>query len=297
MGLDEQVVVGIGELLWDVFPEGKRLGGAPVNFACHCSQLGAVAYPVSCVGQDPAGEEIRAAVEKLGVDPRYIAVDAEHPTGTVQVTLDAHAKPSYEICEGVAWDVIRLTPALESLARGTAAACFGSLCQRNAVSRATIHAFLESMPADAFTIFDVNLRQSFYSKEILEASLVHANVLKLSDEELPVLAGMFDLPGTVEDQLKALAGRFQLRLVAYTRGAQGSLLIGTGDVSDHPGHPCEAIDSVGAGDAFTAALCVGLRKGSSLPSINAHANRVAAYVCSHEGAVPALPAALSGADA
>ncbi len=287
--MDKKVVVGIGELLWDVFPQGKRLGGAPVNFACHCSQLGAVAYPVSCVGQDALGDEIRAVLTELGVDQRYIATDAEHPTGTVQVTLDENAKPSYEICEGVAWDMIRMTPELESLAKQTAAACFGSLCQRNAVSRETILAFLGAMPADAFKIFDVNLRQAFYSREILEASLTHANVLKLSDEELPVLAEMFGLSGPVKDQLKALVAQYDLRLVAYTRGSEGSLLVGPDDLSDRPGHPADAIDSVGAGDSFTATLCVGLLKGNPLATINDHANRVAAYVCSHEGAVPTLP--------
>lgn len=292
--MDKKVVVGIGELLWDVFPQGKRLGGAPVNFACHCSQLGAVAYPVSCVGQDALGEEIRTVVAELDVDQRYICSDAEHPTGTVQVTLDENAKPSYEICEGVAWDMIRMTPELQALAEETAAACFGSLCQRNAVSRETILAFIDAMPADAFKIFDVNLRQAFYSKAILEASLVHANVLKLSDEELPVLAEMFGLSESVEDQLKALVVQFNLRLVAYTRGAEGSLLVGPDDLSDHPGHPCKAIDSVGAGDSFTATLCVGLLKGNPLATINDHANRVAAYVCSHEGAVPELPAELMG---
>jgi fructokinase len=283
------VVIGIGELLWDVFPQGKRLGGAPVNFACHCAQLGADAFPVSCIGRDALGVEIQKVLTELRVDQRYVQVDAAYPTGTVQVTLDNNAKPSYEICEGVAWDMVRMTPELEALAARADAVCFGSLAQRHAVSYATIHSFLRGMRPGALKIFDVNLRQSFYSKEILEASLAHSNVLKLSDEELPVMARLFGLSGPVQEQLKALLARFDLCLVAYTRGPDGSLLVSADEVADHPGCPGKAIDSVGAGDSFTAALCVGLLKGRSLVAINDHANRVASYVCSQRGAVPALP--------
>ncbi|MBT7699440.1 MAG: carbohydrate kinase [Verrucomicrobia bacterium] len=290
-----QIVVGIGELLWDVFPQGKRMGGAPVNFACHCGQLGAEAYPVSCIGRDNLGDELRGRLTDLNVDQSYIAEDATHPTGTVQVTLDAHAKPSYEICEGVAWDMIRMTPALDALAPQADAVCFGSLCQRHTVSYETIHAFLSGMRAEALKIFDVNLRQAFYSKAIIEASLGHANVLKLSDEELPVLAELFGVSGAVEAQLHGLLARFDLNLIAYTRGPDGSLLVGPDETAEHPGCPGKAIDSVGAGDSFTAALCVGLLTGRPLAAINDHANRVATFVCSHEGAVPAFPQALKDA--
>jgi len=305
------IVAGIGELLWDVFPEGKRLGGAPVNFSYHCHQLGATGYPVSAVGNDELGAEIRDVLVAKSLPDLFVAVDETHPTGTVQVTLE-NGKPRYEICEGVAWDHIpmsgpelcesafgspkepnrREVAKLETLAQKTDAVCFGSLAQRNDVSRATIQAFLGAMRPETLKIFDVNLRQAFFSKEIIEASLSHANILKLSDEELPVLAEMFGIAGTVSEQLEALCEKFDLKLVAYTRGRDGSLLVAADETSDHPGCPGEAINSVGAGDSFTAALCLGLLNGNPLSEINEHANRVATYVCSQDGATPVLPADL-----
>ncbi len=222
------------------------------------------------------------------MDTSYIAEDEAHPTGTVQVTLDAAGKPSYEICEGVAWDAVPWTDALSDLAARVDAVCFGSLAQRAAVTRSTIHAFLEAMRPGALKIFDVNLRQSFYSREVIEASLSHANVLKLSDEELPVLAQMFGINGTVSDQLHALVSSFKLRALAYTRGGDGSVLLTPEGRDDHPGCPGKAVDSVGAGDSFTAALCVGLLNERPLTQINEHANRVATYVCSQSGATPVL---------
>lgn len=286
------IVTGIGELLWDVFPEGKRLGGAPVNFACHCGQLGAEAYPVSCIGSDELGAEIRDVLTSLNVDSSYVAEDAEHSTGTVQVTLDENGKPSYEICEGVAWDVLPMSGKLGELAQKADAACFGSLAQRNDVSRATIRQFLEMMRPDSLKIFDVNLRQSFYSLEIIEESLGLSNILKLSDEELPVLAEMFGISGSIHEQLCTLLEKFGLKLVVYTRGPDGSLLVAPGETSDHPGSPGDAINSVGAGDSFTATLCMGLLNGKSLDEINEHANRVATFVCSQDGATPVLPSEL-----
>jgi fructokinase len=283
------VVVGIGELLWDVFPEGKRLGGAPVNFSYHCHQLGATAYPVSAVGADTLGTEIRDVLGAKRVPDGFVALDETHPTGTVQVTLDENGKPEYEICEGVAWDYIPLSGKLEVLAEKTDAVCFGSLAQRNEVSRATIHTFLGSMWPDALKIFDVNLRQSFFSMEIIESSLAHSTVLKLSDEELPVLAEMFGLTGQITEQLEALRAKFDLRLIAYTRGPGGSLLVSAGEIHDHSGYPVSVIDSVGAGDSFTAALCMGLLNNKQLSDINEHANRVGSFVCQQTGATPVLP--------
>ncbi len=285
------VAAGVGELLWDIFPAGKRLGGAPVNFSYHCHQLGATGYPVSAVGNDELGAEIRDVLVAKSLPDEFVAMDETHPTGTVQVTLE-NGKPSYEICEGVAWDTIPMSGELESLARKTDAVCFGSLAQRNDVSRATIHVFLGAMRQDALKIFDVNLRQAFFSKEIVEASLEHSNILKLSDEELPVLAEMFGISGSVPEQLEALREKFDLKLVAYTRGPDGSLLVAADEASDHPGCPGEAINSVGAGDSFTATLCMGLLNGKPLSEINEHANRVATFVCSQDGATPVLPAAL-----
>ena len=287
------VVVGIGELLWDVFPTGKRLGGAPVNFACHCTQLGATGYPVSCVGDDALGAEIIEALEVLGVDPSYVSKTSMHPTGTVQVSLDEHGKPSYEICKGVAWDYIPFCERTETLAQQADAVCFGSLAQRNGVSRKTIPAFLLAMRPDTLKIFDINLRQNFHSREIIEESLELCNILKLSDEELPVVAELFGITGSVLDQLNALIKKFDLEVVAYTRGAEGSLLVSPDEANDHPGCPTQAINSVGAGDSFTATLCMGLLNKKTFSEINEHANQVAAFVCSQDGATPVLPSKLT----
>ncbi|MBT8045434.1 MAG: carbohydrate kinase [Verrucomicrobiae bacterium] len=286
---EPSVIVGIGELLWDVLPRGKQLGGAPVNFACHCQQLGSTAYPVSCIGQDDLGREIREALDSLHVDHAYVMGDPDHPTGTVQVTLDAKGKPSYEICEQVAWDHLQMSDALAALAGSADAACFGSLAQRNHVSRTTIREFLNLMRPESLRVFDVNLRQAFFSKEIIEDSLALANVLKLSDEELPVMVPWFNLSGSPLEQLQQLRAQFDLSLIAFTRGPDGSLLLGSDEIDDHPGCPGTAIDSVGAGDSFTAALCTGLLRQRPLSEINEHANRVGTFVCSQNGATPTLP--------
>ena len=282
------VVVGLGEVLWDVFPEGKKLGGAPLNFSHHCAQLGARAFPVSAVGADADGEEIRRILASKNLPDSFVQTDPAHPTGRVDVTLQ-DGKPNYEICEGVAWDHIPMNENLRVLASEADAVCFGSLAQRSPVSRATIHAFLEAMRPDALRIFDVNLRQIFYSKEILEASLRKSNVFKLSDEELPVVAEMFGLEGDVSAKLRSLRGMFALRLVALTRGSEGSLLVTADEISDHPGFPAKVVDTVGAGDSFTATLCMGLLQNLSLDEINQRAGRVASFVCSQSGATPPLP--------
>ena len=281
------VVVGIGEVLWDVFPEGKKLGGAPLNFSHHCGQLGASAHPVSAVGADADGAEIRQILASKNLPDAQVQTDTAHPTGRVNVTLQ-NGKPTYEILAEVAWDYIRFDQNLRDLASRADAVCFGSLAQRSPVSRATILAFLEAMRPEALRIFDVNLRQNFYSQEILETSLRHANIFKLSDEELPTLAGFFDLSGEVLEQLQALRRMFDLRLVAYTRGGEGSLLVTANETSDHPGFPTEVIDTVGAGDSFTATLCMGLLQNLPLAEINRRACQVASFVCSQSGATPQL---------
>lgn len=282
-------VVGIGELLWDVFPQWRRMGGAPVNFACHCRQLGARGIPVSCIGADRAGRDLVGAVAALGLDVEYLQVNPETPTGTVKVDLDAIGKPLYRIKEGVAWDYIRLNDALCRLAPAVDAVCFGTLAQRGELSRATIQGFVGMCPAAALKIFDVNFRQAFYAQPLIEASLQLANVLKISDEELPVLAAMLDLSGRVPDQLRALLRRFALRLIAYTRGAEGSLLLTADAVVDHPGYKPRAIDTVGAGDSYSAALCMGLLRQWPLDEVIDHASRVSAFVCEQPGATPILP--------
>ena len=282
------VVVGLGEILWDVYPKGKQLGGAPLNFSHHCAQLGAEAYPVSAVGADADGEEIRQILAAKNLPDLHVQTDPAHPTGRVNVTLK-DGKPTYEILRDVAWDYIRFDENLRNLAARADAACFGSLAQRNSASREAIHAFLDAMRPDSLRIFDINLRQDFYSREIIESSLRRANILKLSDEELPVLAAMFDLPGDASAQLRRLRELFDLRLVAYTRGGSGSLLLTATESSDHLGLPTEVLDTVGAGDSFTATLCTGLLQNLPLAEINIRANRVAAFVCSQVGATPTLP--------
>lgn len=286
-------IAGVGELLWDMLPDGARLGGAPANFACHCYQLGAEAYPVSRVGDDDLGLEAQAGLEKLGVSAKFVQESATHLTGRVLVSLDAAGKPSYEIIADVAWDHLEFTSELKTLATSLDAACFGVLAQRSFMSRETIRTFLRHMPEQAYKILDVNLREPFFSKELVDESLQLATILKLSDEELPILASYFSIVGSPIEQLIALRSRFDLDLVAYTCGRDGSILISPKEIDENPGCEATAVDSVGAGDSFTAALCVGLLRGESLASVNTFANRVAAFVCSQEGATPKLPATLT----
>lgn len=287
--INEPIVVGLGEVLWDCFPDQRRLGGAPANFACHAKQLGLSAYLVSCLGDDSLGQKAREVLATRGVDSTFLFESDSHPTGTVEVTLDAQAKPTYTITENVAWDYIRSNDQLLAFANKVDAACFGTLAQRSTESRSTIQNFLRAMPAESLKIFDVNLRQRFYSKKLVAESLETANILKLSDEELPVLAKYFDLKGDAEHQLKTLVDRFQLKSIAYTLGAEGSQLVTREQISIGKPIPISPVDSVGAGDSFTAALTVGLLRGCSLEQCNALANHVAAFVCSNHGACPTLP--------
>lgn len=290
----QYTIAGIGELLWDTFPHRSRIGGAPGNFAWHCKQLGAQAYPISCVGADEQGARMRTELKKQDVDTTYLMTHANYPTGLAKVTFDTSNKPNYEIVLNAAWDHITLTPELLQLAQNLDAACFGSLSQRFPESRSTIQQFLQAMPAKSLKIFDINLRQTFYSKAIIERSLQIANVLKLSDEELAVLTDYFALQGSIKEQLQQLLNRFDLSLLVYTRGAEGSLLLSPDSYDDAPGiSGAELIDSVGAGDSFTAAISIGLLRGWPLAQINRFANQVAYFVCSQAGATPKLPEQLN----
>ena len=289
---EPKIVAGIGELLWDKSPDDQLIGGAPANFAWHCLQLGAEAYPVSCIGGDKSGIQMRADLSDKGVDTSFILESSTYPTGVANVTLDQDGKASYEIVENSAWDHLIFDEHLKALAAKLDAVCFGSLSQRSPVARESIRSFIRQMPTGALKIFDVNLRQDYYSKHLVEESLQLANVLKLSDEELGVMATYFDLEGNTTDQLRQLLVKFDLRLVAFTRGENGSLLLSADEVIDTPGLPSKVVDSVGAGDSFTAALCMGLLNDWPLERINPFANKVAAYVCSQKGATPELPAEL-----
>jgi fructokinase len=279
----------VGEVLWDLLPGGAQLGGAPANFACHARALGADAGIVTRVGRDALGREVLERLSAAGLPAGLVQLDERAPTGTVTVRLEPGGVPCFTIHEGVAWDgLLASDEALAAAARADAV-CFGSLAQRCEPARGSIRRLVAATRSDALRIFDVNLRQPFYSRETLDESLRLANVLKLNDGELPVLASLYGLDGSVDEQLDALAGRFELRLVALTRGGHGSRLRGPAGASDHPGIEAAVRDTVGAGDAFTAALAMGLLLGWPLERTNARANEVAAFVCSCAGATPPLP--------
>ncbi len=282
-------LVGIGELLWDIFPTGKELGGAPANFAYHASALGGEGLIVSCVGSDYLGHEILGRLNTLSLSCKYVASDVKHPTGTVSINVGVEGKPSYTIQENVAWDFIPKTQQLMELDKRSNAIAFGTLAQRSEVSRDTIRAFVSQAPLSVLRVFDLNLRQVFYSREVIEWSLERCNVLKVNEEELQVLACLLSMEGDELQLLCDLSRRFNLELVALTKGARGSLLYSQGQISVHEGYKTEVVDTVGSGDAFTAALALGMLAGIDLRTINDYANRVASFICSRRGATPPLP--------
>lgn len=279
-------VAGLGEILWDLLPEGKQLGGAPANFAWHAQDAGAISEVVSRVGADELGREILHRLTGWGLGRAHVSVDAEHPTGTVGVTLGAGGVPEYVIYEDVAWDHIPWTDGLQSLATRLDAVCFGTLGQRAPVSRHTIRGFLQHTRPDCLRVYDVNLRPTGDAEEIVRASLETANVLKMNDAELPRLAAMLGLSGDDAGLLRALVERYGLRLAALTRGPRGSLLVTPSEESDHPGIQADVVDTIGAGDAFTAAMVMALLGGAGAEEINARANEAAACTCAHPGAIP-----------
>jgi fructokinase len=282
-------IVGIGEVLWDLLPDGRQLGGAPANFTYHATALGADTKLVSRVGSDALGRETLERLGQLGVSTECVEIDEERPTGSVGVTVGVGGQPQYEIHENVAWDAIRGEAAARQAVAAADAVCFGSLAQRCAVSRASIQALVSAAPASALRIFDINLRQHYHSREIIEQSLSLANVLKVNDAELPRLVEWLGITGDVRAQIQQLVARFGLRAVVLTRGGDGSLLYADSQWSDRPGAPTTIVDTIGAGDSFTAAMTLGLLKGWDLDRINDHANRLAAFVCSQAGAMPSLP--------
>jgi len=282
-------IAGIGELLWDLLPQGKQMGGAPCNFAFHAMQAGFEAHVISAIGEDEDGREILRVMSQLGLDRKHVQKRADFPTGTVSVELDREGIPSYTIHENVAWDHIAWTRELETLAGEVEAVCFGSLAQRHHESGQTILRFLEATSPDCLRVFDINLRQSFYDRATLLRSLELSNVLKLNEEELPVLADFLNFQGREGEVLTRLMEDFQLRLIAYTQGSQGSWLMTPGESSHCEVPAVEIADTVGAGDSFTAALLAGTLNGLPLKSIHQTATEVAAFVCSRPGATPSLP--------
>ena len=285
-------VVGLGETLWDIFPDGAVWGGAPGNVACHAAGLGANVFMVSGVGCDELGERGIAALESHGIDCRHVKRDPRHPTGTVTVSLSPAGDASYVFASDTAWDHLGWEPSLGDLAARASAVCFGTLGQRAEESRRTIRRFLEAA-GQAVRVFDVNLRQAFYSPELIRESLALANVLKLNDDEVPGVAAACGV--SADDPVAAvreLAERHGLRLAALTRGAAGSVLVADGVVSIRPAEARVIVDTVGAGDAFTAAVMIGLLGGRPLEVMHDHAARLAAFVCGHRGATPQIPAEL-----
>ncbi|MDD6767470.1 MAG: carbohydrate kinase [bacterium] len=289
--MDDKVIVGIGEALWDVLPEGKKIGGAPANFAYHVSQFGLESCAVSAVGDDELGKEIRSNFEEKKLQTLIETVP--YPTGTVQVEIDKLGVPQYDIKENVAWDNIPFTPQIEELAHRTKAICFGSLAQRNEVSRNTIEQFIEAMPKteDTLIVFDVNLRQSFYSREVLDRSMKRCNILKINDEELITISRMLGYQGTdLQSKCWILLGRYHLKMLILTCGVNGSYVFTPGSMSFIATPKVKVADTVGAGDSFTGAFVACILKGLSVADAHQKAVNVSAFVCTQRGAMPTLPA-------
>jgi len=283
--------IGLGEVLWDLLPGGRQLGGAPANFAYHAHALGAESLVVSRLGRDDLGRDILERLNALGLATSGISVDPAAPTGTVSVALDPSGKPAYTIHTDVAWDFLEAGPEGLRAAAGADAVCFGTLAQRHPVARDSIRRVLQATRPEALRIFDINLRQRFWSREVIVESLALATVLKMNDEELPILAELLGWPAEDDDRLLArLAERFDLRAVALTRGAQGSLLWTAGRCWSWPGSDLKVVDTVGAGDSYTAALALGLLSGKAPEDILRIAHRVADFVCTQPGATPPMPA-------
>lgn len=287
-------VVGLGEALWDVLPEGKKLGGAPANFAFHAAQFGRRAIAVSAVGEDNLGTETLEEFKKKNLN--VLMPRVPYATGTVQVTVDEQGIPTYDIKENVAWDNIPFTPEIESVAKHCEAVCWGSLAQRNVVSRQTIQKFLDAMPSDGnrLRIFDINLRQNFYTPEVIQDSLQRCNILKINDEELVTISRLFGYPGLdIRNKCWLLLGKYNLRMLVLTCGVNGSYVFTPGHVSYQPTPKVEVADTVGAGDSFTGSFCASLLRGRSVAEAHEIAVRVSAYVCTQKGAMPRLPEELT----
>ncbi len=289
MTIHRYVVIGLGELLWDVFPNERKMGGAPANFAYHVSLLGDIGVPLSRVGDDEAGKALVEGLADAGLQTEHIQLDTEHPTGTVEVRLDESGQPSYTITEDVAWDFLEWTEHWRGVAQTADAVCFGSLAQRSPSSRNTVRAFLHNLrPGKAVRLFDVNLRQNYFSFDVLDESIRVSDIVKLNHDELPLVVETLGLEvhdNPLDNAVKLLK-KYALDLVCITRGSNGSLLVTAKETSDHPGHPVVMADPVGAGDAFGAALVHHFIRRSTLDRMNEAANRMGAWVASQAGAMP-----------
>lgn len=286
--MEKKYVVGLGEVLWDCLPEGKQLGGAPANFAFHAGQWGLDSLAVSALGKDMLAEETIQQLEanKLNYEMPHV----DFPTGTVQVTLDADGVPTYDIKMGVAWDNIPFTQELKTIASQCQAVCWGSLAQRNEVSRKTINAFLDATPQDCLKVFDINLRQQFYTKEVLQESVQRCNILKINDEELVTIGRLFGYPGLdIENKCWLILGKYNLNMLVLTCGINGSYVFTPGARYYQPTPKVEVADTVGAGDSFTGTFVANILKGVSVEESHKRAVEVSAFVCTQNGAMPELP--------
>ena len=286
----KRYVVGLGEVLWDVLPEGKKLGGAPANFAYHAGQFLGMdnTVAISALGEDKLAEETIEALKNNNLNS--LMPQVPYPTGTVQVQLDEQGVPTYDIKENVAWDNIPFNNDIQDIAHNCRAVCFGSLAQRNVVSRETIQKFLEATPADCLKIFDINLRQQFYTKEVIRESLQHCNILKINDEELVLIGRMFGYPGLdIENKCWLILGKYNLDMLVLTCGTNGSYVFNPGQMSFQETPKVQVADTVGAGDSFTGSFVGSILNGKSIPDAHQTAVEVSAYVCTQNGAMPEIP--------
>ena len=286
--MEKKYVVGLGEALWDVLPEGKKLGGAPANFAFHAGQFGLNSIAVSALGEDKLAEETIQQLEEKNL--QYCMPHVPYPTGTVQVTLDNEGIPTYDIKENVAWDNIPFNDDVKAIAENARAVCWGSLAQRNVVSRESIYKFLDATPKDCMKIFDINLRQNFYTKEVICESMKRCNILKINDEELVLIGRMFGYPGLdIENKCWLILGKYDLDMLVLTCGTNGSYVFTPGSMSYQPTPKVEVADTVGAGDSFTGTFCASILAGKPVTEAHKLAVSVSAYVCTQNGAMPILP--------
>ena len=289
----KRYIVGLGEALWDVLPEGKKLGGAPANFAYHAAQFGLDTIAISALGEDKLAEETIDALKEHNLN--YLMPRVPYPTGTVQVTLTGDGIPTYDIKENVAWDNIPLTDEMLEIAKNARAVCFGSLAQRNVVSRENIHKFLDATPDDCVKIFDINLRQQFYTKEVIKESLKRCNILKINDEELVLIGRMFGYPGLdIENKCWLILGKYNLDMLVLTCGTNGSYVFTPGQRSFQETPKVEVADTVGAGDSFTGSFVGSILNGKPVPEAHKTAVQVSAFVCTQNGAMPVVPDRLKG---
>jgi len=289
----KRYIVGLGEALWDVLPEGKKLGGAPANFAYHAAQFGLDTIAISALGEDKLAEETIEALKEHQLN--YLMPRVPYPTGTVQVTLTGDGIPTYDIKENVAWDNIPFTDEMMEIAKNARAVCFGSLAQRNVVSRENIHKFLDATPDDCVKIFDINLRQQFYTKEVIQESLKRCNILKINDEELVLIGRMFGYPGLdIENKCWLILGKYNLDMLVLTCGTNGSYVFTPGQMSFQETPKVEVADTVGAGDSFTGSFCASILNGKPVPEAHKTAVQVSAFVCTQNGAMPIVPDRLKG---